>query len=109
MNFSSSQKDMRSVRTKVWVTEDQVAVINRFVMSRIETDTSPELKAIHDEVAVATQRFQASTPLPSALSHALGRADGDVPLSLSVDEISYLLARLKPMPDALMTVLMEAV
>lgn len=79
-------------RRKVWVSEAQLKTIAAAVANKLDHNRSDQtLRGLHDEIAVAKDRYEASTAHPRALSHALGRQANDVPLSLSIEEVAILI------------------
>ena len=80
------------IRCLVWLTREQVDGLSISIANALECQRSNTLLGIHNEIAVANQRYISSRIPSDALSRALGRNPADIPINLSVEEISLLMS-----------------
>lgn len=79
-------------RVKVWTTSQQVQMLAVAISNHLERYPGDTVvRSLHDEVAVARVRYEHSTDNPALLCRALGREQGDIPLSLTLPERALLL------------------
>jgi len=80
---------------KVWLSQAHLNEVSRAISNLVsESPGDAKLLALHDEIAVAGQRYAQASGKPGAMSKALGREEGDIPLTLTADEAECLYSAL---------------
>lgn len=82
---------MHIERRKIWVNNKDLENATKVINNLIEVNpNNPTLQGLHDEIAVARVRFKEGVYKSTKILSALGKNKNDVPLNLSVEEISLL-------------------
>lgn len=88
MTFNKQNGD---TTRKIWLPEEALeSLVSALGEELSENPTDTTVRALHDEAAVARQRFSSTTNHPEAVTKALGQTIGAIPLSLTLNEGSYL-------------------
>lgn len=76
---------------KVWLSRVHFDTVSRVIANLLsEHPGDPNLASLHDEIAIAEQRYAQASVKPIAMSKALGRKEGDIPLTLTAVEANFL-------------------